>query len=167
MPPPANHFNQMGQCMGDTKALYRKSESLRKWNGNAESFAGWAQHLIDHVAKVHPEWKRLLTWMSETEDPLDFAHLYPVTVGPFNENAAELSQKLEQLIADYLPEKQYLRRTQLSGGKPEDGSGFTMWRRLFRDNKGEGQIVDYAGTQCLREYGKCSIFKNEEISGFL
>ena len=55
------------------------------------------------------------------------------------------SKKLEQLIADYLPEKQYLRRTQLSGGKPEDGNGFTMWRRLFRDNKGEGQIVDYAG----------------------
>jgi hypothetical protein len=141
--------------MGDSKAIHRKSESLRKWNGTAETFTGWTQHVMDHLAKVHPEWKRLLTWMSTTEDSLEFAQLTRQVIGPFNESAKDLAEKLEQLLADYLPEKQYLRRTQLSGGQTESGNGFTMWRRLHRDNKGEGQIVDYAGTQCLREYGRC------------
>ena len=66
---------------------------------------------------------------------------------------------------DFLPEKQYLRRAQLAGGKAEEGNGFAMWRRPHRDNHGEGQIVEYAGTQCLREYGRCR--KLEDVAAHI
>ena len=158
MPTPGQYY----QTMGNTKAIHSKSESLRKWNGQVETFTAWARHLTDHMGKVHPFWKRTLNWLASTQDRLDFAALQGLTLGPCNEDALDLTVKLEQLIADYLPEKQYLRRAQLAGGKTEEGNGFAVWRRLHRDNQGEGQIVDYAGTQCLREYGQCS--KLEDVS---
>ena len=165
MPPPMNRANTLGRHMGDAKAIHSKSESLKKWNGNAETFIAWTQHVRDHLAKVHPEWKPLLIWMGATEEPMEFQYLQGVTLGPFNEDAVDLSQKLEQLLADYLPDRHFLRRAQLSGGPSEDGNGFTMWRRLHRDYKGEGQIVEYAGSQCLREYGRCD--KLEEVSAHI
>ena len=143
------------QWMGDLKAMHRKSDSLRRFNGQPEGFAAWAGHFIDHMGKVHPTWRQTLNWMSSTEDPLDFASIRGRTLGPLNEDAADLAIKLEQVIVDWLPEKLYLRRAQLAGGKPEEGNGFAVWRRLHRDFQGTGQIVEYAGTQCLREYGKC------------
>ena len=165
MPQPARSIAQMGQHMGDIKAMHRKTESLRRWSGNVENFAAWSQHMVDHMSKVHPCWRQVLTWLSTTNDLTDFANLNPTVIGPFDENAAELAQKFEQVIVDYLPEKQYLRRAQLAGGKQEEGNGFTMWRRLHRDNHGEGQIVEYAGTQCLREYGRCR--KLEDVSAHI
>ena len=76
-------------------------------------------------------------------------------MGPLSEDAVDLSIKFEQLVVDWLPEKLYLRRAQLAGGKSEEGNGFALWRRLHRDYKGQGQVIEYAGTQCLREYGRC------------
>ena len=165
IPHPGHRGTALGRHMGDAKAIHSKSESLKKWSGSAETFISWTQHVRDHLAKVHPEWKGLLIWMGATDEPLEFQYLQGVTIGPFREDATDLSQKLEQLLADYLPDRHFLRRTQLSGGPSEDGNGFTMWRRLHRDNKGEGQIVDYAGSQCLREYGRCD--KLEEVSAHI
>ena len=150
------------QTMGDLKAMHRKSESLRRFNGLPEGFAAWTGHMADHMGKVHTAWKPLLNWLAVTDDPLDFAALHGQVIGPFNELATDLAVKFEQVIVDWIPEKLYLRRTQLAGGKAEEGNGFAVWRRLHREFKGEGQIIDYAGTQCLREYGKCK--KLSEVS---
>ena len=155
MPGPATHFGHMGQYMGDQKAMHRKSDSLRKFNGQPEGFAAWTGHMTDHMGKVHPYWRQVLNWLSSTNKPLDFASLHGVVIGPFDESALDLTVKFEQVIVDWLPEKYYLRRAQLAGGKNEEGNGFAVWRRLHREFRGEGQIIDYAGTQCLREYGRC------------
>ena len=87
------------------------------------------------------------------------------SVGPFNENAADVAGKLEQLIVDYLPLKYYNQRKQLCGGDSERGNGFIMWRRLYVDNKGSSDIVDYAGIEVLREYPQCHSIK--EVSSHM
>ena len=145
----------MTQYMGNTKDMHRKSDSLRKFSGNVEDFAGWSQHMVDHMTKVHSYWKCTLHWLSTTDGHLSYANLTGQTLGPFNEDAVDLAIKFEQVIVDLLPEKLYLRRAQLAGGKPEEGNGFAMWRRLHKDHVGEGEILDYAGTTVLREYGQC------------
>ena len=160
MPGPSSLMGH--QTMGDLKAMHRKSESLRRFNGLPEGFAAWTGHMDDHMGKVHTAWKPLLNWLAVTVDPLDIAALHGQVIGPFNELATDLAVKFEQVIVDWIPEKLYLRRTQLAGGKAEEGNGFAVWRRLHREFKGEGQIIDYAGTQCLREYGKCK--KLSEVS---
>ena len=39
------------QYMGDQEAMSRKSESLRKFSGNAADFNNWAKHMCDHMGK--------------------------------------------------------------------------------------------------------------------
>ena len=144
------------KLMGDSKAVHRKSDSLRQFSVQPEHFSAWSQHLVDHMSKVHPTWRQLLHWLAKTDDRLDYAFLQNPVLGLCSEDAVELSQKLEQVLVDWLPEKLYLRRAQLAGGKRKEGNGFAVWRRLHRDNTGEGDILQYAGTQCLREYGRCT-----------
>ena len=143
------------QYMGNTKDMHRKSDSLRKFSGNVEDFASWSQHVVDHMTKVHSYWKYTLNWMSTTEASLAYPDLRGQTLGPFGEDSTDLAIKFEQVLADWLPEKLYLRRDQLCGGKSEAGNGFTMWRRLHKDHVGDGEILEYAGTTVLREYGQC------------
>ena len=142
------------QYMGNTKGMHPKSDSLRKFSGNTEDFAAWAQHIIDHMTKVHSYWKYTLNWLAATDCVLSYANLRGQTLGPFNEDSVDLAIKFEQVLADWLPEKLYLRRAQLSGGKSEEGNGFAMWRRLHKDHVGDGEILEYAGTTVLREYGQ-------------
>ena len=107
------------------------------------------------MTKVHSYWKYTLNWMSTTEASLAYPDLRGQTLGPFGEDSTDLAIKFEQVLADWLPEKLYLRRDQLCGGKSEAGNGFTMWRRLHKDHVGDGEILEYAGTTVLREYGQC------------
>ena len=135
--------------------MHRKSDSLRRFTGNVEDFASWSQHVIDHMTKVHSHWKYTLNWLATTDFSLSFANLRGQVLGPFNEDSIDLAIKFEQVLVDWLPEKLYLRRDQLAGGKSESGNGFTMWRRLHKDHVGDGEILEYAGTTVLREYGQC------------
>ena len=61
---------------------------------------------------------------------------------------------------DYMPEKVYEKRTQYAGGASERGNGFAVWRRLFRDNAGGGDLVEYAGVDVLRTYPQCHSIRN-------
>ena len=83
-------------------------------------------------------------------------------IGPYKENAAELAEKLEQTLVDWLPEKLYNNRLQLSGGIDETGNGFEMWRRLHLNYMGDGEVLEEAGVECLRTYGQCH--KMSEVS---
>ena len=142
--------------MGDQEAINKKSESLRKFDGSAAKFANWAKHFTDHMSRVHPAWRATLEWFSLTNEDLSFRRLYTEYLGPFKEPAVDLAVKLEQCIVDYLPETMYDRRVQLCGGKSEANHGISMWRRLHRDHVGAGDIIEFAGTEVLREYGRCN-----------
>ena len=146
------------QLMGDLKSMLRKSDSLRKFTGTADNFSSWAQHMVDHMGKVHSAWKQVLRWINEPGNaaPLDFASLPGLTLGPHNEDAVDLATKFEQVVADWLPETLFKKRIQLAGGKAQEGNWFTVWRELHRRFTGEGEILEYAGTQVLREYGRCA-----------
>ena len=50
-------------------------------------------------------------------------HLRHDTLGTFHQNTAELSEKLEQVIVDWLPDVDHVRRKQLCGGTAEKGNG--------------------------------------------
>ena len=60
----------------------------------------------------------------QTIDDVSMARLRHDTLGPFHQNAAELAEKLEQVIVDWLPDVGCDRRSQLCGG--ETGNGFAM-----------------------------------------
>ena len=100
--------------MGDSRAINQKSESLKKWSGQAEDFKTWSEHLMDHMVKVHPEWKPALKYLSKTDEDLSFTRLRTEWLGPYKENGVDLAVKLEQLICDDMPERYYRRRIQLA-----------------------------------------------------
>ena len=83
-------------------------------------------------------------------------------IGLYNENAGDVALKFEQTIIYWMPETLYKKRVQLAGGPGETGNGFAVWRRLFRDNKGSGDVVEYAGIEVLRDYPRCN--KLSELS---
>ena len=122
----------------------------------------WAKHMVDHMAKVHPPWRYLLEWVALTNQDMGMTRLANEVLGPFNENARDLAIKLEQTLADHLPEYLYNKRIQLCGGREEASNGFNMWIRLHRENVGDSEVIEYAGTECLRTYGKCT--KRSEVS---
>ena len=144
------------QYMGNREAMDRKSESLKKYSGNPGEFTNWANRFADHMGRVHGDWKNCLQWVKETVENLSFARLSNEVMGPWNEGACDLARKLEQTIIDYMPEKVYNRRLQLCGGPTQRDNGFIMWRNLHKENVGEGDIIESAGTECLRTYGQCS-----------
>ena len=144
------------QYMGNQEQMDRKNESLRAFNGSPETFKAWAQHMIDHMARVHPAWRPALEWMAQTDENLEFARLNNEVLGPYAEPAHELAVKFEQVLVDWIPESLYQRRTQLCGGPEERNNGFIMWRRLHSDNVGSEVHIANAGIDCLREYGRCT-----------
>ena len=155
--PPAASMNQ-GKIhyMGDQEAINKKDESLRRFDGSAAKFGAWAKHFVDHMSKVHPAWRNALEWFAATTEDLSFSRLFTETLGPYNESAVDLAVKLEQCIVDYLPESMYGRRVQLCGGKSQANNGLAMWKRLHQDFAGEGEVVEYAGVEVLREYSRCN-----------
>lgn len=168
VPPPSQHFggpNPDAGRMGNGEAINRKTESLRKFNGNPSDFILWSNHFTDHMAKVHSAWRYVLGWMANTPSDLSMARLANDCLGPFRENAADLAVKLEQVIVDWIPDTQYGRREQLCGGKAEIGNGFAMWRRLFQDNRGSGEMIEFAGIEVLREFKTCN--KLSEVNGHM
>ena len=86
---------QQGQYMGDSKAMHRKSDSLRKFTGNAENYSSWSQHIVDHMSKVHPYWRYTLNWLAKTEMDISFQGLQGQTLGPLGEDAVDLATKFE------------------------------------------------------------------------
>ena len=100
--------------------------------------------------------------MSKTEDPRSVNRLRNETMGPYNKNAGDLSLKSEQTIVDWMIETSYKKRVQLAGGPAKIGNGFAGWRRLFRDDKGSGDVAEYAGIKVLRDYPRCN--KLSELS---
>ena len=89
----------------------------------------------------------------------------PEKRGPNSEQAASLAVKLEQTIANWLPSSLYNKRIQLCGGRSQTGNGFRMWRRLHQDNVGSGEIIEFANTEALRDYGRCD--RIEDTSSFI
>ena len=142
--------------MGDAEAINRKDESLRKFDGSAVKFANWAKHFMDHMAKVHPAWRPALEWFATTPEDLSFRRLHAECLGPFRESAIDLAVKLEQCLVDHLTDTMYDRRVQLCGGKENANNGLAMWRRLHSDFAGQGEVIEYAGVEVLREYGRCN-----------
>ena len=119
------------QYMGNREAMDKRSEALKRFTGNASDFPNWANRFMDHMGRVHGDWKNTLQWLSETNENLGYARLSNEVLGPFNERADLLSKQLEQTIIDYMPERIYNRRTQLCGGPTQKENGFILWRNLF------------------------------------
>ena len=130
------------QHMGDQRGMGQKEENLKTFSGNPVEYKYWAERFMDHMSKVHIHWRHTLRWLSTTDEDLSYARLSLESVGPYNERASELAQKLEQTIVTYLPESLYSNREQLCGGPMQANNGFIMWRRLARDNSGTGDIVE-------------------------
>lgn len=76
-------------------------------------------------------------------------------MGPYQENAASLAVKLEQTIVDWLRKRLHKRRVQLCGGPAEQDNGFKIWSRLYQQNMGSGDIIEYAGTETVRDDPRC------------
>ena len=146
--------------MGNQEKMDYKSESLKRFSGSPEGFKTWADRIIDHMGKVHPQWRGVLLWLARTDDDLSLRTLRHKTLGPFDEPADDLAIKFEQVLVDWLPESLYSRRGQLSGGPGEENNGFIMWRRLHHDNIGLEMHIANAGVDCLREYGRCQKMEN-------
>ena len=138
---------------------------MRRFNGNPSEFIRWSQHFTDHMAKVHASWRYTLNWIATANDDLRMVRLQNDVLGPYNENSADLAVKFEQVIVDYLPETQYGRREQLCGGRNETGNGFAMWRRLFKENRGSGEVTEFAGIEVLCEFKPCK--KLSEVSAHM
>ena len=153
----ANPYRSMNTkgMMGDSEAMQRMNPALKRFTGEPGSFQDWAGHFIDHMAKVEITWRSTLNWLATTDEDLSYRRLEQEGIGPYRENAASLAMKLEQTIVDWLPERLYKRRVQLCGGPTEQNNGFKMWNRLYKQNKGTGDIIEYAGTETIREYPRC------------
>ena len=63
---PDFHGGNKVQFMGNRKAMDKKSEALKRFSGNPGEFTTWSNRFIDHMGRVHPEWRNTLTWLSET-----------------------------------------------------------------------------------------------------
>ena len=144
------------ELMGNQRAMNRENKSLYKFSGQSADFKDWRDRFIDHMAMVHVAWRSTLIWMGQTHEDLGYGRLRHETMGPNDENSCELAVKLEQTICNYLPAGLYGRRVQLCGGVQETNNGFKMWKRLHDDHTGSGEIISYAGSECLREYPRCA-----------
>ena len=83
MPPPYNSSsNPDAGKMGNGEAMNRKSESLRRFNGNPSEFIRWSRHFTDHMAKVHAAWRYTLEWIATANYDIQMARLQNDVLGP-------------------------------------------------------------------------------------
>ena len=96
--------------MGNQERIEAKSETLKRFSGSPESFKPWTDRIVDHMSKVHHEWRQLLAYLGKTNDDLPMRKLRGEVIGPHNESAADLAIKPEQLLVDWLPGSMYGRK---------------------------------------------------------
>ena len=137
--------------MGNSEAMNKKSESLNIFPSNARDFISWSEHFVDHMARVHIQWRQTLEWFSNTAENMSATNLPSETLGLNHENGAELETKLEQTIADWLQETWYRKKFQLCGRR-EETNGRAMWHKFFTNVMGSGDIVKFAGVETLSIY---------------
>ena len=138
------------EYMGNQKTMNRENKSMYAFSGHSADFKNWRNRFVDHMAMVHCSWRNALLWLGTTKTDLSYATIGQEAMGPLSENANELAVKLEQTICNYLPVGLYDKRIQLCGGIQEASNGFKMWRRLHEDHTGSGEIISFAGSECLR-----------------
>ena len=151
--------------MGCQKLMNKGNDKLKIFSGSPLDFDTWAKSFIHHMSKVQIHWRYLLGWLSTYEGDLTLDFLMTQSIGPYNEPAEDLSVKLESTLVDYLPVSLTNQRIQLAGGPSQECNGFMMWKRLHKENKGSGDAVEYAGTEALKEYGRCD--KIADLSGHM
>jgi hypothetical protein len=126
----------------------KKNELLFVFTQKIEDFELWTKRMVDHTCRSTMRWRHVLEFTAAGQVPITERWLRANNVDGIN--AWDLSMMLEGWLVDWFPTSMYNRRVQLAGG--EAGNGLEMWRRLFREHKGNDTAIDYGGIQRLQQY---------------
>ena len=130
---------------------YKDNKLLVQFDATIANYSDWAQNLVDHLARTNRGWVQLLSYIEKLETPVTFEFLNNTHVGGVN--AWDIACHLETFLVAWLSKSLRSRRLALCGNRP--GNGLEMWRQLYKEYKGTGELIDSSGRKLLQSFPKC------------
>ena len=96
----------------------------------------------DHLVSCNPRWHYVIEQVEAQKTPLTLARIATSNLIP-GVNTLDLAHELFSFLGTVVCAAVHKKRLRLAGG--EKGNGMEMWRRLFFDNAGGGEMADLSG----------------------
>ena len=138
---------RIGRFLKNSKALY-------VFNASQDTYEDWAEEIFNHLDRTNREWQAILEWVQvqPTDTELSYGALTCTTISGMR--AWDLSTTLDTFLMSWVCKGIKKRRKVLSGGVK--GNGFELWRQLFHEYKGTGQMSKNAGRRKFTNFGRCN-----------
>ena len=117
-------------------------KNLNPWNGKWETYKCFRDMTEDHLVACNPKWYTVIQNIESERAHLTLARIGTSPLLP-GVNMLDLTHELFSFLGTVVGESVHKKRLRLAGG--EKGNGFEMWRRLFVDNAGGGELADLSG----------------------
>ena len=133
---------------------YQKNKSLYMFNATQDTYEDWSEEVFNHLNRTNREWSGILEWVQiqPTDVELTYEALLRTTLGGVR--AWDLSTTLDTFLMNWLCKGIKKRRKVMSGGMK--GNGFELWRQLFHEFKGTGQMTKNIGRRRFITFGRCN-----------
>ena len=131
---------------------YKDNKDLFKFNPTSSNYKEWAEAIFYHLARTNRGWINLLQWIQKMEKPVTYSYLSTESIGGVN--AWDIACTFETWIVGWLSVGLKGRKLGLCGN--EQGNGLELWRQLFRDHAGTGDMIEESGRKALQNFPQCN-----------
>ena len=130
---------------------YKDNKDLSKFDATITKYSEWATNIKDHLSRTNRGWSILLNSVEKQPHHHNYRMLSQMHVGGVN--GWDMACTLGTFLVAWLGKAARNRRLQLSGN--EAGNGLEMWRQLYREYKGSGELIYASGRKLLNNLPQC------------
>ena len=130
---------------------YKENKDLSKFDATITNYEEWATNIKDHLSRTNRGWPTLLNFVEKQPHHHNYQMLSQMHVGGVN--GWDIACTLETFLVAWLGKAARARRLQMSGNQA--GNGLEMWRQLYREYKGTGELIDASGRKLLNNFPQC------------
>ena len=124
------------------------TEGLFPFDAELNKYRSWKNRIRDHASEELPFWRTVLDDATSTTMPITKELLQ--TMDFSSVNGEQLSNDLWSFLLRWIGPNLYQRRTKLSQGI--EGNGLELWRKLFTEYEGSGELLAPAGRTKLHSF---------------
>ena len=128
-------------------------KNLTPWDGRWETYKVFREMTEDHMVACNPRWHGLIATIEAERSQLTVTRISASNIIP-GVSMIDLAIELFAFMGTVIGTTVHKKRLRLAGG--EKGNGFEMWRRIFIDNQGGGELADLSGEKFFTNYPKCT-----------
>ena len=128
-------------------------KNLLPWDGRWETYKCFRDMAEDHMVSCNPKWHWVIEQIEAEKTPLTLTKIANSNLIP-GVSTTDLAHEIYSFLGTIIAASVHKKRVRLAGG--EKGNGMEMWRRMYFDNAGGGELADLSGEKFFFNFPRCT-----------